>query len=197
MLLERGLGVVWVEGELSNFSQPSSGHWYFSLKDRASQVRCAMFRLKNTVLGFTPKAGQQVIARGRVSLYEPRGEYQLIVDHLEEAGVGALQRAVRAAEGEACRRGTVCERAQAQPASLPAADRRGHVTVGGRRTRCPQHSGAPFPAGRGTGVSDRRAGCGRCAGNRAGVAVGLRAHGLRRPDSGAGWRLAGGSVVFQ
>ena len=90
--LERGLGVVWVEGELSNFSQPSSGHWYFSLKDRDSQVRCAMFRLKNTALGFTPKAGQHVIARGRVSLYEPRGEYQLIVDHLEEAGVGALQR---------------------------------------------------------------------------------------------------------
>ena len=91
-VLERGLGVVWVEGELSNFSQPSSGHWYFSLKDRASQVRCAMFRLKNTVLGFTPKAGLHVVARGRVSLYEPRGEYQLIVDHLEEAGVGALQR---------------------------------------------------------------------------------------------------------
>ncbi len=93
VLLERGLGVVWVEGELSNFTQPTSGHWYFSLKDRGAQVRCAMFRLKNTVLGFTPKAGQQVIARGRVSLYEPRGEYQLIVDHLEEAGVGALQRA--------------------------------------------------------------------------------------------------------
>jgi len=92
VLLERGLGVVWVEGELSNFSQPSSGHWYFSLKDRDSQVRCAMFRLKNSALGFTPKAGQHVIARGRVSLYEPRGEYQLIVDHLEEAGVGALQR---------------------------------------------------------------------------------------------------------
>ena len=91
-LLERGLGVVWVEGELSNFSQPSSGHWYFSLKDRDAQVRCAMFRLKNTVLGFTPKAGQHVIARGRVSLYEPRGEYQLIVDTIEEAGLGALQR---------------------------------------------------------------------------------------------------------
>lgn len=91
-LLERGLGVIWVEGELSNFSQPSSGHWYFSLKDRDAQVRCAMFRLKNTVLGFTPKAGQHVVARGRVSLYEPRGEYQLIVDHLEEAGLGALQR---------------------------------------------------------------------------------------------------------
>jgi exodeoxyribonuclease VII large subunit len=92
LLLERGLGVVWVEGELSNFSQPSSGHWYFSLKDRDAQLRCAMFRLKNSTLGFTPKAGQQVLARGRISLYEPRGDYQLIVEHMEEAGVGALKR---------------------------------------------------------------------------------------------------------
>src|SRR5258708_20977214 len=92
LLLERGMGVVWVEGELSNFSQPSSGHWYFSLKDRDAQLRCAMFRLKNSTLGFTPKAGQQVLARGRISLYEPRGDYQLIVEHLEEAGVGALKR---------------------------------------------------------------------------------------------------------
>ena len=92
LLLEKGLGVVWVEGELSNFSAPSSGHWYFSLKDRDAQLRCAMFRLKNAALGFTPKAGQQVLARGRISLYEPRGDYQLIVEHLEEAGVGALKR---------------------------------------------------------------------------------------------------------
>lgn len=92
VLLERGLGVVWVEGELSNFSAPSSGHWYFSLKDRDAQLRCAMFRQKNASLGFTPKAGQQVLARGRISLYEPRGDYQLIVEHIEEAGVGALKR---------------------------------------------------------------------------------------------------------
>src|ERR1700761_4978732 len=92
MLLERGLGIVWVEGEVSNFSAPSSGHWYFSLKDRDAQLRCAMFRLKNAGLGFTPKAGQQVLARGRISLYEPRGDYQLIVEHMEEAGVGALKR---------------------------------------------------------------------------------------------------------
>ncbi len=91
-LLERGLGAVWVEGELSNLSQPASGHWYFSLKDRDAQVRCAMFRMRNAAVGFAPKAGQQVLARGRVSLYEPRGDYQLIVEHLEEAGIGALQR---------------------------------------------------------------------------------------------------------
>ena len=77
MLLERGLGVIWVEGELSNFSQPASGHWYFSLKDRDAQLRCAMFRLKNTLVGFTPRAGTQVLVRGRISVYEARGEYQL------------------------------------------------------------------------------------------------------------------------
>jgi exodeoxyribonuclease VII large subunit len=92
VLLERGLGVIWVEGELSNFSSPGSGHWYFSLKDREAQVRCAMFRTRNITVGFTPKSGQQVLIRARVGLYEPRGEYQLIAEHLEEAGVGALKR---------------------------------------------------------------------------------------------------------
>jgi exodeoxyribonuclease VII large subunit len=92
VLIERGLGVVWVEGELSNLSVPSSGHWYFSMKDRDAQLRCAMFRQRNMTVGFTPKAGQHILARGRVSLYEPRGEYQFIVEHLEEAGVGALRR---------------------------------------------------------------------------------------------------------
>jgi exodeoxyribonuclease VII large subunit len=91
-LLERGLGVLWVQGELSNFSQPASGHWYFSLKDRDAQLRCVMFRMKNTLLGFTPRAGSQLLVRGRISVYEARGEYQLIVEHLEESGVGALQR---------------------------------------------------------------------------------------------------------
>jgi exodeoxyribonuclease VII large subunit len=92
ILIERGLGVIWVEGELSNLSAPSSGHWYFSMKDRGAQIRCAMFRQKNMTVGFTPKDGQQILARGRISLYEPRGEYQFIVEHLEEAGVGALRR---------------------------------------------------------------------------------------------------------
>ena len=91
-LLEQGFGVLWVEGEISNLSQPSSGHWYFSLKDREAQVRCAMFRQRNAHVSFAPQAGQQVLARGRVSLYEPRGDYQLIIDHLEEAGLGALKR---------------------------------------------------------------------------------------------------------
>ncbi len=92
VLLERGLGVLWVEGELSNFSQPPSGHWYFSLKDRDAQLRCAMYRVKNVLAGFTPRAGMQLLVRGRISLYEPRGEFQLLVEHLEEAGIGALRR---------------------------------------------------------------------------------------------------------
>ncbi len=92
LLLEKGLAVVWLEGELSNFSAPASGHWYFSLKDREAQLRCAMFRTRNTGIGFTPKAGQHVLVRGRVTMYEARGDYQLIAEHMEEAGVGALKR---------------------------------------------------------------------------------------------------------
>jgi exodeoxyribonuclease VII large subunit len=92
-LLEGGMGSVWVEGELSNFARPASGHWYFSLKDSTAQVRCAMWRARNGLTRCEPRDGLQVLVRARVSLYEPRGDYQLIVEHLEDAGVGALQRA--------------------------------------------------------------------------------------------------------
>jgi exodeoxyribonuclease VII large subunit len=92
MLLEGGLAIIWLEAELSNFSQPASGHWYFTLKDKEAQIRGAMFRQRNVSLGFTPKSGQLVLVRGRVSLYEPRGDYQMIIDQMEEAGVGALKR---------------------------------------------------------------------------------------------------------
>jgi exodeoxyribonuclease VII large subunit len=92
-LLESGLGQLWVQGEISNLSRPASGHWYFSLKDRDAQVRCAMFHMRNTRTGFTPRDGQQVLVRARVSLYEPRGDYQLLVEELEDGGLGALQRA--------------------------------------------------------------------------------------------------------
>jgi exodeoxyribonuclease VII large subunit len=92
-LLESGLSALWVQGEISNLSRPASGHWYFSLKDRDAQVRCAMFRQRNSLTRFTPREGQQIQAFGRVSLYEPRGDYQLLVELMEDAGVGALQRA--------------------------------------------------------------------------------------------------------
>jgi len=91
-LVEGHFPLIWVEGELSNLARPSSGHLYFTLKDEQAQVRCAMFKLRNQLLGFKPDNGMQVLARARVSLYEGRGEFQLLIEHLEEAGDGALRR---------------------------------------------------------------------------------------------------------
>lgn len=92
-LLESHFDFVWVEGEISNFVAPGSGHWYFSLKDDDAQVRCAMFRNRNQRVKFKPKNGDAIRLRCRVSLYEGRGEFQLIVEHMEHAGAGALQAA--------------------------------------------------------------------------------------------------------
>lgn len=91
-LLESRFPLLWVEGELSNVSRPSSGHLYFTLKDQHAQIRGAMFRNRNMYLDFTPQAGQQVLVRARISLYEARGDYQLIAEHMEAAGEGALRR---------------------------------------------------------------------------------------------------------
>jgi exodeoxyribonuclease VII large subunit len=91
-LLSRGLGTLWIEGEISNFARPASGHWYFTLKDDKAQCRAAMFRGRNSRVGFEPSNGQKVLLRAQVTLYEARGEYQLVVDHLEDAGVGELMR---------------------------------------------------------------------------------------------------------
>jgi exodeoxyribonuclease VII large subunit len=92
-LLDEHFLSVLVEGEISNLAQPSSGHLYFSLKDTNAQVRCAMFKTNQRKLGFRPENGKQVIVKAQVSLYEPRGDFQLIVEHIEEAGDGALRRA--------------------------------------------------------------------------------------------------------
>ena len=95
-LLESSFMQVWVEGELSSFSRPSSGHWYFSLKDQKCQIRCAMFRGANQRIRNLPKEGDQVRIRGKVTLYENRGDFQIIVEHLEPAGLGPLQQAFEA-----------------------------------------------------------------------------------------------------
>jgi exodeoxyribonuclease VII large subunit len=92
VLLERGFASLWLEAEISNLARPSSGHWYFSLKDAAAQVRCCMFRQRNMLCVFAPKDGQKVLVRARIGLYEPRGEYQLVIDHMEDSGQGALKR---------------------------------------------------------------------------------------------------------
>lgn len=96
LLLEDTFLSVWVEGEISNFAAPSSGHWYFSLKDALAQVRCAMFRGSQRKLGFIPKDGTHVLIKARVSLYENRGEFQLIAEAMEERGEGKLRRAFEA-----------------------------------------------------------------------------------------------------
>ncbi len=92
MLLETQLPLLWIEGEISNFACPRSGHWYLTLKDSNAQVRCAMFKGRNMRVRFNPQDGQQVLVRARAGLYEGRGEFQLIIEHMEEAGLGALQR---------------------------------------------------------------------------------------------------------
>ncbi len=92
-LLENSFSRLWVEGEISNLARPASGHLYFTLKDAKAQVSCALFRNRAVRLGFTPENGAQVLVRAQVSLYEARGNYQLIVNHMEEAGDGALRRA--------------------------------------------------------------------------------------------------------
>jgi exodeoxyribonuclease VII large subunit len=90
MILEQDLGLVWLTGELSNLAMPSSGHWYFSLKDMSAQVRCAMFKGNNRRVPFRPQDGMQVLVQARVSLYEPRGDYQLIIESMQPAGDGML-----------------------------------------------------------------------------------------------------------
>jgi exodeoxyribonuclease VII large subunit len=91
ILLETGFAEAWVEGEVSNFRRHSSGHWYFTLKDEGAMLRCASFRMQNRLIRFLPEDGLTVRAHGRISLYEARGEYQLLVEYLEPVGVGALQ----------------------------------------------------------------------------------------------------------
>lgn len=92
-LLEGSFPLLWVEGEISNLARPRSGHLYFTLKDEFAQVRCAMFRMRASHLAFSPRDGTKVLARVRVGLYENRGDFQLAVDHMEEAGDGTLRRA--------------------------------------------------------------------------------------------------------
>lgn len=92
-LLEDLFDQVWVEGEVSNLRRISSGHWYFTLKDDQAQVSCAMFRNRNRLLRFSPSDGMQVLLRGRVGLYEARGNYQIVVDEMQQGGEGALRRA--------------------------------------------------------------------------------------------------------
>jgi exodeoxyribonuclease VII large subunit len=118
-LLEGHFDFVWIEGELSNLAQPGSGHWYFSLKDDSAQVRCAMFRNRNQRVRLKPRNGQQLLVRARISLYEGRGEYQLIVEHMEDAGAGALQRAFEQLKAQLTAEGLFLEENKQALPALP------------------------------------------------------------------------------
>jgi exodeoxyribonuclease VII large subunit len=90
-LLEGDFHDLWIQGEISNFKRHTSGHWYFTLKDANAQLLCVCFRLQNRLIRFGPEDGLEVYARGRVSVYEKRGEYRLLVEYMEPVGVGSLQ----------------------------------------------------------------------------------------------------------
>lgn len=152
-LLESHFDFVWVEGELSNLARPASGHWYFSLKDDGAQVRCAMFRRANARLRFDPGDGDAVRVRARVSLYEARGDFQLIVEFMEAAGAGALQARFEALRARLDSEGLfAAERKRPLPAtprrlgivsSASGAALRDMLTV--LRRRCPLIAVAVFP----------------------------------------------------
>ncbi len=115
--LEANFPLLWVEGEISNLARPASGHLYFSLKDSNAQVRCAMFRMRNQRINFQPENGMQVLCRANTGLYEARGEYQLIIEHMEEAGDGALRRAFDELKNKLDKQGLfAAEHKQALPA---------------------------------------------------------------------------------
>ncbi|WP_303900804.1 exodeoxyribonuclease VII large subunit [Thiohalomonas denitrificans] len=118
-LLELSLPLIWLEGELSNLARPGSGHLYFSLKDEKAQVRCAMFRMRNMHLRFRPENGTHVLVRARVGLYEARGEYQLIIEHMEEAGDGALRRRFEELKARLAKEGLFDESAKRPLPVLP------------------------------------------------------------------------------
>lgn len=118
-LLESGFGTLWLQGELSNFSRPSSGHFYFSLKDSQAQIRCAMFKGRNRFLDFRPESGDAVLVRGKLGLYAARGDYQLIVEHMEPAGAGKLQAAFEATKRELDSRGWFSQEAKQPLPPLP------------------------------------------------------------------------------
>ncbi len=142
-LLETSFPMLWIEGEISNLARPASGHIYFSLKDKASQVRCAMFRSQNRLLRFKPENGLHVLLRARISLYPSRGDFQLIVESMQEFGEGALQRAFEELKTRLSQEGLFdAERKRALPAlphrigvitSPSGAAIRDVITVLGRR----------------------------------------------------------------
>jgi len=119
-ILDIELPSLWLEGEISNLSRPASGHWYFSLKDEKAQVRCAMFKRANSRVKFNVANGDKVLLRGKVSLYEARGDYQLIAEQMEDSGIGALQRAYEELRDKLAKEGLFAAEHKQDIPDLPA-----------------------------------------------------------------------------
>ncbi|WP_312541191.1 exodeoxyribonuclease VII large subunit, partial [Achromobacter mucicolens] len=120
-LLERSIPALWVRGEISNFTQAASGHWYFTIKDSRAAVRAVMFRSRASAVGFVPRAGDQVEIRARVSLYEPRGDYQLQADAMRRAGLGNLYEAFLRLKEQLASEGLFDPARKREPVRLPRA----------------------------------------------------------------------------
>lgn len=118
-VLEENFEHVWVDGEVSNLAMPASGHLYFTLKDDGAQLRCVMFRASARVLKFRPRDGMGMIVRGRITVYEQRGDYQLLVEYLEPRGIGALQLAFIQLKEKLAREGLFAEEHKRPIPSLP------------------------------------------------------------------------------
>lgn len=118
-VLEDNFEHVWVEGEVSNLAMPASGHLYFTLKDAGAQIRCVMFRASARALKFRPRDGMGLIVRGRITLYEQRGDYQLLVEYLEPQGMGALQLAFIQLKEKLAKEGLFAEERKRSIPSLP------------------------------------------------------------------------------
>ena len=129
ILLEENFSKVVVEGEISNIAVPNSGHWYLTLKDKKSQIRCAMFTNRNRFVRFEPKNGNFITAKGKLSIYGSRGDYQLIIESMEEAGEGALKRAFEELKYKLLKEGLF-----AQELKQPVSSYYGHIGIITSRT---------------------------------------------------------------
>ena len=182
VLLEEAFSTLWIEGEISNLARPRSGHLYFSLKDEHCQVRCAMFRMHNRSLAFEPENGLHVLASAKVSLYPERGEFQLIVQYMEEAGAGALRRAFDALKNRLRAEGLFDPANKRPIPTLPRCV--GVVTLPDRRggARRPERARPALP--RRTGHAPSGGGAGRRGGggDRAHDRPRVRARRMRRAD---------------
>jgi len=119
-LLEQSYAELWIEGEVSGVSNPRSGHSYFSIKDQKAQIRCALFKQRKLRCAVMPTEGAQVLMRARVSLYEARGDFQLIVDYVEDAGEGALRRAMELLKKQLQNEGLFNNEIKTPPPAIPA-----------------------------------------------------------------------------